>query len=404
VHVFATDEDAASRWHKSTFKEDENMAGEFVVTAAIHEGKKAVLNVNKGFKTRTDGRFFAYYSSASEPFDNDGKDLVVQYSVKHEQNIDCGGAYVKILPESSEMESFGGSTPYNIMFGPDICGKGIKKVHFILAKHDEHGNEKQYQMKTTVKAKTDELTHVYTLVIHPNDDFEILIDGKSEIKKNIEDEFDILEPKEIPDPSATKPEDWDDRKMIEDEDAEKPEGYDDIPENIADPDQQKPDDWDDDIDGDWEPEMIPNPEYKGPWRPPMIENPKYSGGPWEAPMIKNPKYVPKSEPLALMRNLKYVGFDLWQVKAGSFFDNIIITDSLEEAKAFGKKHFGKKSRKREKRMQEDFEEADRKKKDEEADEWARETRKNVEDPDALFPPGMEPPGDYDPDDPEHDEL
>ena len=55
-------------------------------------------------------------------------------------------------------------------------------------------------------------------------------------------------------------------------------------------------------------------------------------------------------------------------------------------------------------MQEDFEEADRKKKDEEADEWARETRKNVEDPDALFPPGMEPPGDYDPDDPEHDEL
>ena len=54
---------------------------------------------------------------------------------------------MKILPESSEMESFGGSTPYNIMFGPDICGKGIKKVHFILAKHDEHGNEKQYQMK-----------------------------------------------------------------------------------------------------------------------------------------------------------------------------------------------------------------------------------------------------------------
>ena len=187
-------------------------------------------------------------------------------------------------------------------------------MHFILAKHDEHGNEKQYQMKTTA-AKTTQLTHVYTLVIHPNDDFEILIDGKSEIKKNIEDEFDILEPKEIPDLSATKPEDWDDRKMIEDEDAEKPEGYDDIPENIADPDQPKPDDWDDDIDGDWEPEMIPNPEYKGPWRPPMIENPKYSGGPWEAPMIKNQYHVPKSEPLALMRNLKYVGFDLWQVKS-----------------------------------------------------------------------------------------
>ena len=320
-----TDEDASSRWHKSTFKEDENMAGEFVVTTAIHEGKKTDSKANKGFKTQTNGRFFAYYSSADEVFDNDGKDLVVQYSVKHEQNIDCGGAYVKILPESSEMENFGGSTPYNIMFGPDICGKGIKKVHFILAKHDEHGNEKQYQMKTTVKAKTDELTHVYTLVIHPNDDFEILIDGKSEIKKNIEDEFDILEPKEIPDPSATKPDDWDDRRMIVDEDAEKPEGYDDIPENIADPEHPKPDDWDDDIDGDWEPPMV---EYKGPWIP-MIENPKY----WNRARMINPNYVQSER--ALMHNK---AFDSICKSKRFVFDNIVI--SLEEAN----RSFGKKSR------------------------------------------------------------
>jgi len=381
------------------------MDGDFVITGAIHEAKKEGSEVNKGFKTQKDGRFFAYYSTATEAFDNDSKDLVVQYSVKHEQNIDCGGAYLKVLPESSEMENFGGSTPYALMFGPDICGKGTKKVHFILAKQDEHGNEKQYQMKKTIKAKTDELTHVYTLIIKPNDDFEILIDGKSEINANIEDEFDILEPKEVPDPEAQKPEDWDDKKMIVDEEAEKPEGYDDIPENIADPEQEKPDDWDDDIDGEWEPEMVPNPEYRGPWTQPMKENPKYSGV-WKAPMIENPNYVPKSEPLALMRNLKHVGFDLWQVKSGSFFDNIIITDDYNEAKSFGKKQFTKKNRKKEKRMQEDFEEADRKKKDEEADEWAKETRRNVEDPDALFPPGMEPPGgdDYDPEDPAHDEL
>lgn len=33
-------------------------------------------------------------------------------------------------------------------------------------------------------------------------------------------------------------------------------------ENIPDPDAKKPEDWDEDMDGEWEPAMIPNPEYK----------------------------------------------------------------------------------------------------------------------------------------------
>lgn len=36
----------------------------------------------------------------------------------------------------------------------------------------------------------------------------------------------------------------------------------DKPENIPDPDAKKPEDWDEDMDGEWEPPMIPNPEYK----------------------------------------------------------------------------------------------------------------------------------------------
>lgn len=34
------------------------------------------------------------------------------------------------------------------------------------------------------------------------------------------------------------------------------------PETIPDPDAKKPDDWDEDMDGEWEPPMITNPEYK----------------------------------------------------------------------------------------------------------------------------------------------
>ena len=39
----------------------------------------------------------------------------------------------------------------------------------------------------------------------------------------------------------------------------------DKPEYIPDPDAEKPEDWDEDMDGEWEPPMIPNPEYKGQW-------------------------------------------------------------------------------------------------------------------------------------------
>ena len=55
-----------------------------------------------------------------------------QFSVKHEQKLDCGGGYIKLLPKSSKLDDFNGDTPYSIMFGPDICGYSTKKVHVIL--------------------------------------------------------------------------------------------------------------------------------------------------------------------------------------------------------------------------------------------------------------------------------
>ena len=55
---------------------------------------------------------------------------------------------------------------------------------------------------------------------------------------------------------------WDEREEIADPDDTQPEDWE-KPEHIADPDAEKPDDWDDDMDGDWEPPMVDNPEYKG---------------------------------------------------------------------------------------------------------------------------------------------
>ena len=49
-----------------------------------------------GIQTSQDAKFYGVSAKFDEPFSNEGKTLVVQFQVKHEQNIDCGGGYVKV--------------------------------------------------------------------------------------------------------------------------------------------------------------------------------------------------------------------------------------------------------------------------------------------------------------------
>ncbi|NWX41667.1 CALR protein, partial [Steatornis caripensis] len=140
------------RWVESKHKPD---YGRFVLTAGKFYGD---AEKDKGIQTSQDARFYAI-SSRFEPFSNRDKTLVVQFTVKHEQNIDCGGGYVKLFPASLNQEDMHGDSEYNIMFGaspapqppkvlcrplphltvsppsppgPDICGPGTKKVHVIF--------------------------------------------------------------------------------------------------------------------------------------------------------------------------------------------------------------------------------------------------------------------------------
>ena len=69
--------------------------GEFAHTA----GKYYHDASDKGIQTSEDARFYGISSKMSESFDNKDKDLVIQFSVKHENKIDCGGAYIKLLPD-----------------------------------------------------------------------------------------------------------------------------------------------------------------------------------------------------------------------------------------------------------------------------------------------------------------
>jgi len=308
--------------------------GEFKQTAGEWFGDAS----DKGIQTSEDARFYGISAKMDSPFTNKDKELVLQMSVKHEQDLDCGGAYIKLMGPDVDQAKFGGETPYQIMFGPDICGYSNRKTHAIFNYEPKNEN---LLIKDELKVETDKLTHLYTLVVKPDNTFEVFIDLESVRNGSLEAGWDFLLPKEIPDPAISKPADWVDEKKIADPDDKKPDGYDDIPAEIPDPDAKKPDDWDDEEDGEWESPNIDNPEYKGPWSPKMIDNPAYKGE-WEHPLIPNPDYKEDKELYMRCKDCTHVGFELWQVKSGTIFDDIIVTDSFKEAKEYAEKTFAKK--------------------------------------------------------------
>jgi len=346
------DKDWENRWVKSKHFEKDGTQGAWGYTAGKFYND---AEEDKGLQTSQDAKFYGI-SAGFKEFSNKGKDLVVQYSVKHEQNIDCGGGYIKLLPGGFDQADFHGDTPYNIMFGPDICGSSTRKTHVIFTYKGKNN-----LIKREPKCETDELTHLYTLIVHPDNTYEVQIDGKEVQKGSMKEDWDMLLPKEIKDPNAKKPSDWVDEKQIADPTDKKPEGWDDIPKDIADPEAKKPEDWDDELDGEWEAPMIPNPDYKGEWKPKMIDNPAFKGE-WVHPVVPNPDYVEDNN-LYLYEKNQYVAFDLWQVKSGTIFDNILVTDDVQEAAKWAEKT--KKTQEGEKKMKDKADEEKRKQDEEE---------------------------------------
>merc|ERR1712195_334301 len=143
------------------------------------------------------------------------------------------------------------------------------------------------------------------------------IDEEKIYEGALKEDWEMLNPKEISDPDDKKPSDWADASMIDD------------------PEDKKPDDWDEEEDGEWEAPMKDNADYKGDWSVKRISNPEYKGV-WEAKKIDNPEYV-DDDAVYKYADFGFIGFDLWQVKAETIFDNVIITDDVAEADTFAAK-------------------------------------------------------------------
>nr|PNR41294.1 hypothetical protein PHYPA_018697 [Physcomitrium patens] len=232
-----------------------------------------------------------------------------------------------------DQKTFGGDTPYSIMFGPDICGSQTKKVHAII-----WYKGKNHPIKKTVECETDKLSHVYTFIVKPDATYSILVDNEEKESGSLYKDWDLLPPRKIKGPTAKKPEDWHD-EFIPDQVDKKPEEYDSISKEILDQDAKKPEDWDDEIDGEWKAPLISNPDYERPWTQKKIKNPDYKGK-WKIPLIDNPEFEEDPD-VYVLPPLKFFGIELWQVKAGSIFDNILVTDDPAYAKQFAQETWGK---------------------------------------------------------------
>ncbi|KAH0795296.1 Calreticulin family protein [Histomonas meleagridis] len=221
----------------------------------------------------------------------------------------------------------------------------------------------------------------YTLIIRPNNKFIIFVDGSPLRFGSLLKDFypPVNPPREIDDPTDTKPIDWVDDEYVIDETVKKPSDWDETqPEFIPDPekldppkgwllaesklipnqDSKQPKDWDESIFGKWEPELIPNPKCEnvpgcGPYEPPLIINPKFVG-PWEPPRYRNPQYKGKWIPRRIpnpnfyedlsphnFANFTGVGFDLWTIDGTVGISDIIISSDENAVKQYNEKFIKK---------------------------------------------------------------
>jgi len=320
IYFHESFDDGNGKWVQSESKPD---YGKFDVTAGDFYGD---AQINKGLKTTQDAHFYASSVAFPQPITNEGKDLVVSLSVKHEQGLDCGGGYIKVLPQGTDQTKFNGDSEYFLMFGPDQCGYN-KRVHVIFGYKG-----KNLVWKKEPRYPDDKLTHVYTLVVKPDNTYELYVDQEKKESGSLEADWSFLEPKEVDDLSDKKPSDWVDDAMMNDPEDKKPGDWDSEPEKVVDADAKKPDDWDEEEDGKWEAPMVPNPKFKGEWKAKRIPNPAYKGA-WKPKQVPNPAYEQDDKLYLARKPLTAVGIDVWQVKSGSIFDNIIFGDNLDEVNA-----------------------------------------------------------------------
>ena len=307
--------------------------------------------------------------------------FILQFEMRASNNITCSGAYIKLFSDDRFNPSIlSNETVPFISFGPDICHKKNRVLFHFQHRNPSNGATVEKHLKITPMAINDNLNHLYTLVIRRNGSVTIMIDNTVKVTSNFLDGFDppIVPPRQIPDPNAQKPSDWDDREFIVDETFNQKT---DTRKAIPDPARitpppiwsesehpyhtttKKPEDWDDELLGEfvpllsanpncprgygcgqYKPPLVRNPNYSPSQPPPMVKNPAFKGK-WSPPLIDNPEFFLDEEPYLHFPLIRALGFELWSVDGEIGFNNILLANDEKEVIRWNEDSFVARARK-----------------------------------------------------------
>lgn len=319
---------------------------------------------------------------------NGSSKLVIQYEIKLQNELQCGGAFIKLFPDTTTRDFLrnynpedNGETEMQLLFGPDKCIPSYDGVRFGLVRKNlisEKSELKQLVGNPQSKLNSEFRTHLYTLILDSsNQEYEIRIDGVVTIAGNLHDEGRFVPgfntTKTIPDTTEEKPEEWDDRETIPDPSIKKPDDWDEnepyripdphefkpllwdstIPELICKPGRQQPSWWVAENDGEWvapliknpscysdygcgkwKPKMIINKKYKGKWKAPEIGNENYMGI-WEPKEISNPEFFEDITPGVFENDIGAIVFEFLSGSKDMLIDNIYLGNFVREAELLG---------------------------------------------------------------------
>ena len=132
-------DDWDTRWTPSHAKKEDSKSDEdwaYVGEWSVEEPLVLPgLVGDKGLVLKNAAAHHAISAKFPSVINNKGKTLVVQYEVKLQNGLECGGAYMKLLRENKQLHAneFSNTSPYVIMFGPDKCGATNKVSSSIVS-------------------------------------------------------------------------------------------------------------------------------------------------------------------------------------------------------------------------------------------------------------------------------
>ena len=130
VEPFDKDPFTSGKWIKSL---DPKYIDQPVLFKSANTPAKGYAN-DTGLQLSKEMKYYGFGSTFAQPLDfKDKKELVIQYELKLEESLTCGGAYIK-LPRASpkfDMAYLNNDTPYTIMFGPGTSVSTICVLAFL---------------------------------------------------------------------------------------------------------------------------------------------------------------------------------------------------------------------------------------------------------------------------------